>query len=145
MSNNNSNNCIFCKIARKELDSKIIAENDYALAFLDIKPTSNGHVLIIPKKHFNFYSECENNYLIGMTLLSRDIAKKIALSPLKPEGFNFLINEGSIAGQEVQHLHMHVMPKYNKNEGFAISTRKSELLGLDKAFDSIKKSKYIIE
>lgn len=142
----NNNNCIFCKIARKEIESNIIAENDYALAFLDIHPASNGHVLIIPKKHFNYYSECEDNYLIGINLLSRDIAKKIALSPLKPEGFNFLVNEGTIAGQEVQHLHMHVIPKYTKNEGFIISTRKSsELLDLQKAFDTIKKSKYTIE
>lgn len=140
----NKDNCIFCKIANKEMKSKIIAENDYAMAFLDVDPVANGHVLVIPKKHFDDLSSCEDKYLMGTSLLVKEISKKLMLSPLEPKGINYISNEKTIAGQQVMHYHMHVIPKYEIDKGFKATPKKENIYGLDETFDKIKKSKYII-
>lgn len=139
-----NSDCIFCKIANKEIKSKIIAENDYAIAFLDVDPVANGHVLVIPKKHFEDLSTCDNKYLMGTSLLVKEISKKLMLSPLEPKGINYISNEKTIAGQQVMHFHMHVIPKYEMDKGFKATPKKEDICSLVETFDKIKKSKYII-
>ena len=142
--------CIFCKIANKEIPAKMIVENDYAVAFLDADPVTDGHTLIIPKLHCENFSTCNDKYMVGVSLLAKEIAKKLILSPLKPWGFNFLSNEQSIAGQEVKHFHLHVIPKYEKGIGFNIGkvqniVKPKNIRNINETFDILKKSKYIIE
>lgn len=101
--------CIFCKIAAKDMQADIVAENDEFLAFNDINPRAKHHFLIIPRKHIptmNDLNEKEgDDALIGrMMLFARDLAKK--------EGFNghklaFHVGEGG--GQIIFHVHMHLM------------------------------------
>lgn len=117
----NKSNCIFCKIIAGEIPCKKIMENKYAIAFLDINPISDGHTLVVPKKHYENYSSCNDNELKGVASLARQVAKLIKNSSLKPNGFNYLSNEGTIAGQEVMHYHFHVIPKYTKDDGFILT------------------------
>ncbi len=110
--------CIFCKIIKKEIPAKIVLENDGAISFLDINPISDGHTVVIPKKHCSDLALCDKKSLNDVISLAQDVAKLYEDSKLKPWGFNYLSNQGSIAGQEVMHFHLHVIPKYAAGEGF---------------------------
>jgi len=123
--NNLEQDCLFCKIIRHEIPSDIVYEDERVLAFLDINPNSNGHTLIIPKKHFENYSSCEDDYLIAIALAKKVVAKKmlIALEPLKIQGINYTSNQGKEAYQVVMHYHEHVIPKYIKAEGYVIANK----------------------
>lgn len=101
-----NSDCIFCKIAKKELQTKIIFENDEFVAFNDIKPVSPTHILVIPKKHYKNLWDVEDKDLLGKFLLAaREVAK---IQGLK-EGFRTVINTGDNGGQTVNHLHVHVL------------------------------------
>lgn len=120
-------NCIFCKIINKEIKSNIIYENEYICAFLDINPISYGHTIVIPKKHFKNLTSANKIYLTKIMHANQIIAKKIK-EKLNPKGFNFLINENLIAGQEIFHLHSHIIPKYVKEEGFILNIKRNTKL-----------------
>lgn len=113
----NKNNCIFCDIINQKIPSKKIYENNLVYVFLDSLPNSNGHTLIIPKKHFKYYSITEDKYLIEVIKIGKIIAQKI-YKTLNPIGINYIINEKSGAYQKIFHYHFHIIPKYKKNEGY---------------------------
>ena len=98
--------CIFCKIAKKEIPTKIVFENDDFIAFNDINPVSPIHVLIIPKNHFKSLIEVEDKELLGKLLLT---AKEVAGTQGLNDGFRTVINTGDNGGQTVHHLHAHVL------------------------------------
>lgn len=111
------NNCIFCKIINKEIPSNIVYEDDKFLAFLDIAKATNGHTILIPKKHSKNILECDDETLSEMIV----IAKKIALnltSKLGADGCNILTNCNEVAGQTCFHFHIHIIPRYNDLDGF---------------------------
>ena len=98
--------CIFCKIVKKELPTKIIFENEDFIAFNDIKPVSPTHILVIPKVHIKNLWEANDKELLGKLLLA---AKEIAKQENLNEGFRTVINTGDNGGQTVYHLHLHVL------------------------------------
>ena len=98
--------CIFCKIANKELQTKIVFENDEFIAFNDIKPASPVHVLVIPKKHCKNLWEVNDKDLLGKLLFT---AKEVAKQEGLEQGFRTVINTGDNGGQTVYHLHVHVL------------------------------------
>lgn len=101
-------NCIFCKIVRGEIPSSKVYEDGEILIFKDINPIAKVHLLCIPKEHFAYLSELneERSALLGRTL------KKVAeLAPslgLK-DGYRVVVNQGESAGQTVHHLHLHLL------------------------------------
>ena len=101
--------CIFCKIARKELPASIVYEDNEILAFKDIHPITPVHILVIPKKHIKSVVEIEkeDEALIGriFTVINK-IAKEQEISE---SGFRVVANSGEDSGQEVKHLHFHIM------------------------------------
>lgn len=103
------NDCIFCKIAKKEIPSDIVYEDSNFLAFLDIKPFVKGHTLIIPKKHFVNFLDMPSS--LGNEL--SDFIKRVVEIRIKEgaEGFNLLMRNGKAAGQEVAHAHIHLIPR----------------------------------
>ena len=104
-----SSDCIFCKIAAGDFGTKFIYESDEIVAFHDLNPQAPTHILIIPKQHITKISEMEENQetLAGKMLLA---AKKIAQQEkLVEEGFRLVFNDGKNGGQEVMHLHMHLL------------------------------------
>ena len=99
-------NCIFCKIVKKEIPASFVYEDAELLAFKDINPIDKVHLLIIPKKHIEnlFYCNEEHKELLSkMLLLAPKLAKENGL-----EGFRTMINTGEKGGQEVFHIHFHI-------------------------------------
>ena len=100
--------CIFCKIANKEMPANIIYEDDSLIAFHDIFPKANVHFLIIPKRHIGSMLDLQetDQSLIGHIMLTANLlAKKLGLV----DGYKINIHNGAKGGQEVFHLHVHVM------------------------------------
>lgn len=131
--------CIFCKIINKEIPAKIIAENELALAFLDVNPIADGHTLIIPKNHHLDLGTCFKKDLVAVWDLAQDVSRLIESSKLAPWGFNYLSNQAKIAGQEVMHFHVHVIPKYEKNRGFAFSQKDVQCQALEETYEILFK------
>ena len=101
--------CLFCRIINKEIPSRLVYEDEKVLAFEDIKPQAPAHILIIPKKHLASLKEADENdqNLLGYLLLT---ARKIAQDKgLAESGFRLVINSGPDSGQEVYHLHVHLL------------------------------------
>ena len=102
-------NCIFCKIIKGEIPSKKVYEDDEILAFHDISPMAPTHVVIIPKKHIETLLDAteEDSYLIGHIY---QVINKIAEDmKIEKDGFRVIVNCGKDAGQEVMHLHFHLL------------------------------------
>lgn len=102
--------CVFCKIVSGELPSSKIYEDDLCLAFLDIRPVNPGHTLLIPKKHSENFGSTPVETLEHLI----KVAKKACLaaqSATNAEGYNLSTSNGSAAGQEVMHLHFHIIPR----------------------------------
>ncbi len=101
--------CLFCKIARKEIPSKTVFEDDELYAFHDINPGAPVHVLVVPKRHIVGLADAtaEDQELLGKLLAS---AKRVAdATGIRESGFRTVFNSGPDAGQSVFHLHMHVL------------------------------------
>ena len=101
--------CIFCKIVNKELPSKIEYEDEKYMAFYDINPKAPIHLLIIPKKHvenLNDLDESDIGIVSDMALLAKNLAKKMGIDK---SGYRIVINNGPDSGQEVYHIHMHLL------------------------------------
>lgn len=110
-------NCIFCKIINKEIQSNIIYEDDIVLAFLDISPVKCGHTLIIPKKHYIDLDEINEETLNHIMKVSKILKKKIE-DKLHPSGLQLVQNNGDL--QEVKHYHLHLIPNYDKEVNLSI-------------------------
>ncbi len=111
-------NCIFCKIVAKQIPSSIVYEDDDLLAFKDIHPAAPVHLLVIPKRHIGTLSDAkpEDTVLLGKLLaLAPKLAAEHGCAPVLQAdgslqgGYKTLINTGPDGGQEVYHLHLHVI------------------------------------
>ncbi len=111
-SQNHSENCIFCKIIAGQIPSKKVYEDDELYAFHDIHPGAPVHFLIVPKRHFaNLMntSSADEAILGRMLTIAPLLAQEQGCRPGDSGGFRVVINNGADGGQEVYHLHMHVM------------------------------------
>lgn len=126
------NNCVFCDIYENNKE-KIIAENKLTFAILDNYPVNPGHMLIIPKRHFqSLFDATEDEISSIYELLHK--CKTIADGKYKPTGYNIGINVGYDAGQTVMHLHVHLIPRYKgdvENPRGGIRKLKPQLMGYE--------------
>lgn len=116
--------CIFCKIVNKEIPSYQLYEDDYVIAILDISQVTKGHTLIISKKHYENIMEADPETLHHII----ETAQKVGIQlkeKLGANGFNVLNNNGSAAGQTVNHLHFHIIPRYNENDAIVCEFKES--------------------
>ncbi len=104
-------NCLFCKIARKEIDSSIVYENDNILIFKDISPKAPVHLLAIPRQHIGSILEIGKLDSKAIKELFEAIASTAKKFELEEEGFRIVANTGRGAGQSVDHLHFHILGK----------------------------------
>jgi histidine triad (HIT) family protein len=104
--------CIFCKIVNKEIPAQIIFENNDYLAFLDIEPNTVGHTLVIPKKHIASFAGQSNEEAADHMKVVHCVATQLG-DVLASAGFNVAINNGQAAGQIVNHVHWHIIPRYD--------------------------------
>lgn len=101
--------CIFCKIISGEIPSEKIIETDDIIAFRDINPAAPEHILIIPRKHISNLEEismADSDILAKLFFAARDIAKERSV---EKTGYRLILNNGKAAGQEVFHLHLHLL------------------------------------
>lgn len=97
--------CIFCKIINGDFNTEFVYENDYVVVFKDINPKTPIHLLVVPKTHVASLNELEDKNLMAELLMAvKETTKKIGLKSYKT-----LINTGKEAGQEVFHLHIHIL------------------------------------
>ena len=114
-------NCLFCKIIKKEIPSEIIFENNNILVFLDINPTTNGDTLVIPKKHYKDLFDADNNIIIEMNNIYKKLYN-IYKEKLDCQGLTLTTNLDY--GQEIKHFHMHFIPRYENDEIKYLSNKK---------------------
>lgn len=98
--------CIFCKIVEGEIPSNKILENDDFIAFHDLYPKAPIHILVIPKQHVTCFQEVSGEIMVGMTSFIQEVA---SLTGIDKSGYRLITNNGEDGGQEVHHLHFHVL------------------------------------
>lgn len=100
--------CLFCRIVRGEVPAAIVHEDEWVLAFKDIQPQRPVHVLVIPKKHITSLADATeaDTEVLGRMLV---LANRIAVDQGSTDGFRSIINTGRVGGQEVMHVHMHIV------------------------------------
>ncbi|MDP2656761.1 MAG: HIT family protein [bacterium] len=108
------NDCIFCKILNKEIPAEILFEDDETIAFLDIRPISKGHTLVIPKEHSTDFNDTSREYLMAITQTVKIVSRAI-MKALGASGFNIGVNNGESAGQVIFHAHWHVIPRFDRD------------------------------
>jgi histidine triad (HIT) family protein len=107
----NAQDCVFCKIASGQIPATKIYEDDIVVAFLDIGPISDGHTLVMPRQHVERVHSCPAELLGQVWSRLAKIAAAI-VSATGADGYNILCNNGRAAGQVVDHLHFHVIPRW---------------------------------
>ena len=112
-------NCIFCKIINGEIPCYKVYEDEKVLAFLDISQASKGHTLIVPKIHFANMLECDEETVAYMYKIANKLGNQI-INSLGAKGMNILTNINEVAGQTVKHFHIHLLPRYNDEDGVKI-------------------------
>ena len=127
-------NCLFCKIIRGEIPSYTIYEDEIAKAFMDINPVTNGHSLIIPKKHYDNIYDIEPDELLHMQKVAKILMKEYK-EKLGAEGFTLVQNNE--LGQEVKHYHLHLMPRYQDDQ-LRTESDQSQIKDIEEIFGMLK-------
>ncbi len=113
--------CLFCKIINKEIPAKVIFENEAAIAVLDIHPCAPGHTVVLPKHHTPALIELTDEHVGPVFLVVKEVAKKLK-NVLKYDGLTIGINQGRKAGQEIDHLHIHLIPRWGNDGGGSVQS-----------------------
>ncbi|OGL66347.1 hypothetical protein A2856_01465 [Candidatus Uhrbacteria bacterium RIFCSPHIGHO2_01_FULL_63_20] len=103
--------CVFCKIISGDIPSHKLYEDDVTLAFLDIHPVNAGHVLIVPKAHFENFAQTPKETVAALMDLSQRLAPAV-LKAVGADAFNLSTNNGRAAGQLIAHTHFHLIPRF---------------------------------
>lgn len=119
-------NDVFCKIIKGEIPSTKVYEDDDVLAILDVSQVTRGHTLVMPKKHYANMLDCPSDILHKVM----DVAQRIGQADmlvLGASGINILSNAGEAAGQSVPHFHVHVIPRYAREDSnFQLEMKESD-------------------
>lgn len=111
--------CLFCKIIKKEIPSQFVYENETSVAMLDVSPRAPGHTIVLPRSHAKHILELSEAAIGPIFLTVRRITAAILLA-LTPDGFTIGINHGQAAGQAIAHLHIHIIPRWHNDGGQSI-------------------------
>jgi len=107
----NDDACVFCKITRKQASASVVYEDESVLAFLDIRPLNEGHTLVIPKEHYATVFDAPEELVANI----HKIVKRVAIAVrevTRADGVSIIQQNGKAADQEVFHLHVHVIPRF---------------------------------
>lgn len=113
--------CLFCEIIAKQIPATIVYEDDHVLAFLDITPRTTGHTLVIPKTHAPNLLELPDGEIGPLFGAVKHVATMLTRA-LAPDGITIGMNQGRASGQEVDHLHVHLLPRWHGDGGGAIQS-----------------------
>lgn len=111
-----NDDCIFCKLIGREIPSNIVYEDDNTLAFLDAKPVNRGHTLVLPKGHYKNIYEIPDDLLQNLITIIKKVALAVE-SGARADGINIHLNNDPVAGQEIPHIHFHIIPR-NEDDNF---------------------------
>lgn len=111
--------CIFCRVVENVTQASIVYSDEKILAFMDIRPVNPGHVLVVPRGHASRLAEIDEETGAQLFRVAMRVAEGLRLSGLKCEGVNLHLADGEAAGQEVLHVHLHVIPRF-RGDGFGI-------------------------
>ncbi len=120
------NECIFCKILNGEIPTRKVYEDELVIVIMDVDPSQNGHMLVIPKKHYVDFTELDNDILLYINDVAKNMTKLI-YEKLDADGVRMVNNYGLY--QVVKHYHLHIIPAY-KN--------KQELINIDEVYNKLK-------
>lgn len=104
--------CIFCRIVAGEAPAYVVYEDGTALAFMDIRPLEEGHTLVIPKRHYAYLHEVPDEEVAQLFTAVKRVARA-AMEAVGADGVTIVQNNGHAAGQEIFHVHVHVIPRYH--------------------------------
>lgn len=111
--------CAFCRVVAGTLESSRVYEDDEVLAFMDIQPVTDGHLLVIPKRHAPHLADLDERLGMSLFRVGQRLAGALRASGLPCEGVNLFLADGEAAFQEVFHVHLHVFPR-TAGDGFRI-------------------------
>ncbi|MDR1214515.1 MAG: HIT domain-containing protein [Propionibacteriaceae bacterium] len=124
-----SQDCLFCRIVAGQIPSRQLWSDDRAVAFLDIGPWQRGHSLVVPRRHLADGADDASAWQEvgpGLTAVADLVRRRLGA-----DGVNFLSNAGAVAGQEVFHFHVHVIPRYQDNPGMSGLIRRDPAAACD--------------
>jgi histidine triad (HIT) family protein len=112
--------CVFCAIEAGRAEASLVYAGDTVIAFMDIRPITPGHLLVVPRVHAAYLEDLDENTGAAMWRVAHRVARAMRGSGLRVEGVNLFLANGEAAGQEVFHVHLHVLPRY-RGDGFRLS------------------------
>lgn len=138
--------CLFCKIGRKEIAVKAVAASDTAVAFLDINPVAPGHTVVIPKKHVATILDMNDEEITSLFSLVRQATAQIKAG-LKCDGFNIGMNQEKAGGQAIPHVHVHIIPRFENDGGGSMHSivRNPSAESIDEIYRKIKDAEPVKE
>ena len=114
--------CVFCEIVRGAAQSSTVYADDSVVAFMDIQPVNEGHILIVPRVHAAHLAELDGETGAHLFRVAMELSRAIGQSEVRSEGVNFFLADGEAAGQEVFHVHLQGIPRY-RGDGFGFRFR----------------------
>ena len=120
-----SEHCVFCEIALGRAEASIVYDDDQILAFMDLRPITTGHLLVVPRKHAESLADLDSDDGAQMFRVAQRLAAAIRASEVRSDGVNLFLADGEAAGQEVFHVHLHVLPRY-PGDGFGLQITSAE-------------------
>ena len=111
--------CIFCKIVNGEIPSKVLYEDELVLGIMDVNPSVDGHVLLIPKKHYEDYITLDQDITFHIMEVAQKLGPKI-MKKMNASALTLLVNYG--ADQQVKHFHVHLLPNFGTKPSIASKT-----------------------
>lgn len=111
--------CLFCAIVAGRAERSLVFADERAIAFMDIQPINRGHLLVVPTRHAESLADLEDGEVEHVSAVARRCAAPLRRSGLRCEGVNLFLADGEAAGQEVFHVHLHVLPRF-RGDGFGL-------------------------
>lgn len=111
--------CLFCKIIRKEIPAQFVYEDDASVAVLDVNPRAPGHTMVLPRAHASHLLELEEGSVGPLFRTVKHVTEALQRT-FSPDGFTIGINHGRAAGQAIDHLHVHIIPRWKDDGGHSI-------------------------
>jgi histidine triad (HIT) family protein len=114
---NGQEDCVFCKVINGQERVSTVYEDDSIIVILDIQPVNQGHLLVLPKTHASNLAELDQDMGAHMFKTAMRATEALRSSAVRCEGVNMILADGEIAGQEINHVHLHVIPRFD-GDGF---------------------------
>lgn len=127
--------CLFCSIVAGDIPARRVYEDEHAIAFLDIGPWKRGHTLVIPRRHVDDVLDADE--ALSEIAPAISATGRLLVEKLGADGLNLLSNAGAVSGQEVFHLHVHLVPRYADDPGMRALFDREPSIDLDEVYAAL--------